>query len=53
MSSCSATDGGEAAAEAELVAFAYDNDVPLVATNDVYFKAASMHQAHDALLCIA
>jgi DNA polymerase-3 subunit alpha len=43
----------EAAAEPELVAFAYDNDVPLVATNDVYFKAASMHQAHDALLCIA
>ncbi|MGH6963949.1 MAG: PHP domain-containing protein, partial [Phenylobacterium sp.] len=40
---------GEAAAEPELVAFAYDNDVPLVATNDVYFKAASMHQAHDAL----
>ncbi len=43
----------EAAAEPELVAFAYDEDVPLVATNDVYFKAASMHAAHDALLCIA
>ena len=27
--------------------------MPLVATNDVYFKASSMHLAHDALLCIA
>ena len=26
---------------------------PLVATNDVYFKATAMHLAHDALLCIA
>jgi DNA polymerase-3 subunit alpha len=43
----------EAAAESELVAFAYDEDVPLVATNDVYFKNKQMHQAHDALLCIA
>jgi DNA polymerase-3 subunit alpha len=43
----------EAAAEAELVAFAYEADAPLVATNDVYFKKAEMHQAHDALLCIA
>ncbi|THD59803.1 DNA polymerase III subunit alpha [Phenylobacterium sp.] len=44
---------GEAAAEPELVAFAYEADVPLVATNDVYFKTAAMHLAHDALLCIA
>jgi DNA polymerase-3 subunit alpha len=43
----------EAAAEPELVAFAYEQDAPLVATNDVYFKAAKMHAAHDALLCIA
>ncbi|WP_243626052.1 DNA polymerase III subunit alpha [Phenylobacterium hankyongense] len=43
----------EATAEAELVAFAYDQDVPLVATNDVYFKATAMYEAHDALLCIA
>ena len=43
----------EAAAEGELVAFAYDEDVPLVATNDVYFKDQKMHAAHDALLCIA
>jgi DNA polymerase-3 subunit alpha len=43
----------EAAAEPGLVAFAYENDVPLVATNDVYFAKAEMHKAHDALLCIA
>jgi DNA polymerase-3 subunit alpha len=44
---------GEAAAEGELVAFAYEADVPLVATNDCYFAKPAMHQAHDALLCIA
>ena len=44
---------GEAAAEPELVRFSYEADVPLVATNDVYFKTADMHEAHDALLCIA
>ncbi|HPA39385.1 MAG TPA: DNA polymerase III subunit alpha, partial [Phenylobacterium sp.] len=43
----------EAAAEPDLVAFAYANDVPLVATNDVYFAAKAMYEAHEALLCIA
>ncbi len=43
----------EAAAEPGLVAYAYEHDVPLVATNDVYFAAPAMHVAHDALLCIA
>ena len=43
----------EARAEPGLVAWAYANDVPLVATNDTYFGAADMHEAHDALLCIA
>jgi DNA polymerase-3 subunit alpha len=43
----------EAAAEPGLVAFAYERDVPLVATNDVYFAEAGLHRAHDALLCIA
>ncbi|WP_309643436.1 DNA polymerase III subunit alpha [Phenylobacterium sp.] len=43
----------QAAAEPELVAFAYENDVPLVATNDVYFAKAEMYAAHEALLCIA
>ena len=43
----------EAAAEPGLVAFAYDRDIPLVATNDVYFGTPDMHEAHDALLCIS
>lgn len=43
----------QAAAEGELVAFAYDNDIPLVATNDVYFAKQAMYEAHEALLCIA
>ncbi|MBA4014399.1 MAG: DNA polymerase III subunit alpha [Phenylobacterium sp.] len=43
----------QAAAEGELVAFAYDNDIPLVATNDIYFPKPSMYEAHEALLCIA
>jgi DNA polymerase-3 subunit alpha len=43
----------EASAEGGLVAFAYDEDAPLVATNDVYFKNPQTHQAHDVLLCIA
>jgi len=36
-----------------LVDLAYAFDIPLVATNDVYFAEADMHEAHDALLCIA
>ncbi|MDR3509801.1 MAG: PHP domain-containing protein, partial [Caulobacteraceae bacterium] len=43
----------EALAEPGLVAWAYEHDVPLVATNDVYFTAADMYEAHDALLCIS
>jgi DNA polymerase III subunit alpha len=43
----------QAAAEPGLVAWAYDNDVPLVATNDVFFGQSDMYEAHDALLCIA
>ena len=43
----------QAAAEPALVAWAYDNDVPLVATNDPYFALAKTYQANDALLCIA
>ena len=39
--------------EDDLVQLAYDYDVPLVATNDVYFADADMHEAHDVLLCIA
>ncbi len=43
----------EKAVEPKLVEYAYDRDVPLVATNDVYFAEASMYRHHDALLCIA
>ena len=43
----------EALAEPHLVEWAYANDAPLVATNDVYFGPADMHEAHDALLCLA
>ncbi len=43
----------EAASEAGLIDLAYDMGLPLVATNDVYFPRPEMHQAHDALICIA
>ncbi len=43
----------ERQAEADLVAIAYERELPLVATNDVMFKDVAMHQAHDALMCIA
>ncbi len=43
----------EAAAEPGLVGWAYDHDVPLVATNDVYFALEKTWRAHDALLCIS
>jgi DNA polymerase III subunit alpha len=43
----------QAAAEPGLVAWAYERDTPLVATNDVYFARPETWQAHDALLCIA
>ncbi len=32
---------------------AYARELPLVATNDVYFPKADMYEAHDALICIA
>ncbi|MDX5402521.1 MAG: DNA polymerase III subunit alpha, partial [Rhodobacterales bacterium] len=35
------------------VEMAYAMDLPLVATNDVYFPKPDMYEAHDALLCIA
>ena len=44
---------GEARVEDRLVDLAYANDLPLVATNEVFFAEAEMYEAHDALLCIA
>jgi DNA polymerase III subunit alpha len=43
----------ERAVEPGLIGLADSARIPLVATNDCYFATASMHQAHDALLCIA
>ena len=43
----------EAASERGLVELAYALDLPLVATNDVYFPQPDMYDAHDALICIA
>ncbi len=33
--------------------WAYRFEVPLIATNDAFFPAAEMYEAHDALICIA
>ncbi|MBQ9335100.1 MAG: DNA polymerase III subunit alpha [Alphaproteobacteria bacterium] len=33
--------------------YALQNNIPLVATNEVFFLDKSMHIAHDALMCIA
>ena len=46
-------DPAEDGIEADLVELAYRHNLPLVATNDVYFGERSMYEAHDALLCIA
>ena len=43
----------EAAAERGLVEWAYGQDVPLVATNDVHYAKRDQAKSHDALLCIA
>lgn len=43
----------EEAREAALIDMAYELDIPLVATNNCFFGSVKMHEAHDALLCIA
>ncbi len=43
----------QAKIEAALIDLAYARDLPLVATNDVFFADETMSDAHDALLCIA
>ncbi len=42
----------ERATERGHVEMAYAMDLPLVATNDVYFPKSAMFEAHDALICI-
>ncbi len=39
--------------EQPTVEMAYAMNLPLVATNDVYFPDEKMYEAHDALICIA
>jgi DNA polymerase III subunit alpha len=43
----------EFATEPVFLDWAYERDLPLVATNDVYFAERKLHEAHDVLLCIA
>ena len=39
--------------ESTFLYLAYKYDIPLVATNQVFFPKRKMYEAHDALLCIA
>ena len=39
--------------EKQLIELSIKHDIPLVATNDVYFLHKEMHEAHEVLLCIA
>jgi len=43
----------EARTEEIFLKLAYDYNIPLVATNNCFFKDPSMYEAHDALICIA
>jgi DNA polymerase-3 subunit alpha len=38
--------------EEKLLQLAFENNIPLVATNDVYFLTPEMHEAQDILSCI-
>ena len=39
--------------ESYLLEMSYKLNIPLVATNDIYFSNKNMYEAHDALICIA
>ncbi|HZL29579.1 MAG TPA: PHP domain-containing protein, partial [Pseudolabrys sp.] len=43
----------ERAVEKVLIDFAYERDLPLVATNEPFFAVAGDYESHDALICIA
>ncbi|MBL4806898.1 MAG: DNA polymerase III subunit alpha [Rhodobacteraceae bacterium] len=43
----------ESVSEPGFLKLAYALDIPLVATNEVFFPKADMYAAHDALICIA
>ncbi len=38
--------------EEAILNLALENDIPIVATNDVYFESPEHYEAHDALMCI-
>ncbi len=46
-------EAAERAIEPGLIALADEFALPLIATNECFFAVAAMHEAHDALLCIA
>ena len=39
--------------EDALIELAYDRHIPIVGTNEAYFRVAEDHESHDALVCIA
>ena len=43
----------EATTEEGFLDIAYDQDLPIVAINDVYFPKPDIFEAHDAMLCVA
>ncbi|MEE9314218.1 MAG: DNA polymerase III subunit alpha [Rhizobiaceae bacterium] len=45
--------GYSRAIENHLLDFAYEREIPIVATNEVYFPTRDDYTAHDALICIA
>ncbi len=46
-------DGNDYRIDEEVILnLAYDNNIPIVATNDVYFEGPDHFEAHDALMCI-
>jgi DNA polymerase-3 subunit alpha len=48
---CKTVDEGRT--ESTFLALALKKNIPIVATNDVFFPKADMYEAHDALLCIS
>ncbi len=46
-------DDKEMATEPHFLEFAYKHNIPLVATNEVFFKDRSFYEASDALICIS
>ncbi|AZL16401.1 DNA polymerase III subunit alpha [Rickettsiales endosymbiont of Stachyamoeba lipophora] len=46
-------DDYDAVLEEKVLNLAFDKHLPIVATNQIFYDAPSMHKAHDILLCIA